>query len=45
MNKEVKNVKFFINLIEWKSKKHLMNKIDEGKWTPKHLLGMSPLLP
>jgi hypothetical protein len=45
MNKEIKNMKFIINQIEWKSKQHLMKKLDEGKWTPKPFLGMCPFLP
>jgi len=36
-----------ILLIQWygKVKQHLVEKFDEGKWAPKPLLNMGPLIP
>jgi hypothetical protein len=45
MNKEIKNVKNFHQPNRWKSKQHLMKKLDEGKWALKPFLGMYPSLP
>jgi hypothetical protein len=45
MNKEIENVKFIINLVEWKSKQHMKKNLNEVKWVPKCLLGVGTLLP
>lgn len=44
MIKEIKNVRHFINPIEWQSKQWLLKKLDERKIAPKALLLMGPSL-